>query len=119
MKKLVLVLPFLLAGCFAGIKYDNLELYSVSKVRVAAENFSCQKIEAAWMEEQARLFKHFSEHSSGGETFELATELHSLTDELKKRFDKGVPSPVYCELKAKNIRLAAERISATVGDKLR
>ena len=119
MKKLVFVLPFFLAGCFAGIKYDNIELYMVSKVRTHAELFTCSKEQAHEMEKDARLFMNFSEHSSGHETFEIAKELHGLTDELKKRFDKKSPSIVYCGLKAKNIRIAAERISATVGDKLR
>jgi len=120
MKWLVLILPIFLAGCLSGVRYDNIELKLVSEIRQIADTLDCQKLgnEPKEMFHKAVAFQYFSEYSSGGATYELSSELRSMVEEFYTR-SKEKTNSTYCELKRKNISTVANRISRTMGNKIR
>jgi hypothetical protein len=112
MRLLMLTSLLLLTGC--GIlpdKFDNVEFGYLAELRVAiANNDQCDHID-----EVDRLFdvlQVYSTHTLNTNTKGVYQQIGSMVDELAAREN---PSPLYCQLKNKNLATAVDAALQTFG----
>jgi hypothetical protein len=132
MKKLVLLLPFLLPGCalydaYFMAKFDVNEYQYIARIRTHAGIGKEQcgtpavKDEVKYIFVVANEYKNYAEHiPRNTDSFKLADTLSQITNDFYKRYqgDKD-PSVVYCRAKFTAIEQSADNIQKVLGAKPR
>jgi len=132
MRKLVLVLPFLLSGCAAVqayfmAKFDVNEYQYIARIRTHAEIGSglcgtpAVKDEVKYIYVVAHEYKNYAQHiPRNDESVKLSQTLNQITDEFYKKYqgDKE-PSAAYCRAKFTAIAQSADNIQKVLGAKPR
>ena len=132
MKRLLLVLPFLLSSCalydaYFMAKFDVNEYQYIARIRTHAELGApkCGTPEVIenvkYIHTVAREYKNYAEKIPHNEnSFELASTLTKITDEFYQRYqgDKP-PSAVYCKAKFAAIERSSENLQQVLGAKPR
>ena len=132
MKKLLLLIPFLLPGCavydaYFMAKFDVNEYQYITRIRTQAE-LGVEKCgtpdvveNVKYIHTVAREFKNYAEKIPHNEnSFGLSTTLVEITDDLYKRYQSDKPpSAVYCKAKFAAIGRSSENIQTVIGAKPR
>jgi len=132
MKKLLLLIPFLLPGCalydaYFMAKFDVNEYQYITRIRTQAE-LGAEKCgtpdvieHVKYIRTVAHEFKNYVEKiPRNSNALELATTLNEITDGLYKRYqDPKPPSEVYCKAKLSAIARSSENVQQVLGAKPR
>ena len=132
MKKLLLLVPFLLPGCavydaYFMARFDVNEYQYITRIRTQAE-LGVEKCgtpdvidNVKYIRTTAHEFKNYAEKIPHNENaYNLSSTLVIISDELYKRYqgDKP-PSPVYCKAKFAALARSSENIQTVLGAKPR
>jgi PBP1b-binding outer membrane lipoprotein LpoB len=123
MKKLIAVLAFLsLTGC-AGIMemipsgWDANQAKVITDIQLEIRHFDCAKDLAPQVNQLARDVEWFDIYAKTKPTRDIDKLTGTITDtvkELQDRVAKGPVSPLYCDLKKKNIQQQVDIIAKSV-----
>ena len=112
MRILTLTALMLLAGC--GIlpdNFDNAEFGYLAELRVAiANNSQCDRVDE--VDRLSDVLQVYSQYTLNTNTTAIYQQIGDLVDELAAREN---PSPVYCQLKNKNLATAVDTALQTFG----
>ena len=132
MKKLLLLVPFLLPGCalydaYFMAKFDVNEYQYITRIRTQAELGAekCGTLDVIenvkYIRTAAHEFKNYAEKIPHNENAtELANTLNQITEDLYKRYQEPkAPSAVYCKAKLAAIARSSENVQQVLGAKPR
>ena len=132
MKRLLLLVPFLLPGCalydaYFMAKFDVNEYQYITRIRTQAELGveRCGTPEVMdnvrYIRTTAHEFKNYVEKIPRNENaLGLANTLNQITEDLYKRYqDPKPPSAVYCKAKLAAIARSSENVQQVLGAKPR
>jgi hypothetical protein len=132
MKRLILLLPFVLSSCalydaYFMAKFDVNEYQYIARIRTHAEigaplcGTDAVKDEVKYIFVVANEYKNYAEHIPRNEdSYKLAETLTKITDEFYKRYQgEKTPSAVYCRAKFTAISQSADNIQKVLGAKPR
>jgi hypothetical protein len=132
MKKLLLLVPFLLPGCaiydaYFMAKFDVNEYQYITRIRTQAQLGldKCGTPEVVenvkYLHTVAQEFKNYSEKIPHNEdAYKLASTLTEITTDLYTRYQGSkLPSTVYCKAKFAAIERSSENIQTVIGAKPR
>lgn len=112
MRTLTFTVLLLLAGCgLLPDNFDNAEFGYLAELRVAiANNNQCDRIEE--VDRLSDVLQIYSQHTLNTNTAGIYKQIGGLVDELASREN---PSPVYCQLKNKNLATVVDAALQTFG----
>lgn len=132
MKKLLLCSVVLLSGCslvdaYFMAKYDTTEHALINRIGVHAAIYKddCAdhdktKTNAAQLLVVAKELKNFSEHLPNNElTIKLVVPIHTMVEDLNKRYTEKEVSKTYCELKLQSISNSADYVQKAIAKRPR
>ena len=131
MKKLitVCVLSLILSGCdFIPQFYDNNEYLILSEIESSSRLLydECVDIHGdvipriETLYEVSETFRTYTFYQPQNETTtEQAAIIANNISELRLRYRQSEPSEAYCQLKAEAVKMAAQRVLSTIGNKAR
>ena len=132
MRKLLLLIPFLLPGCavydaYFMAKFDVNEYQYITRIRTQAE-LGVERCgtpdvldNVKYIRTTAHEFQNYVEKIPHNENaLELARTLNQITEDLYKRYqDPKQPSAVYCKAKLSAIARSSENVQQVLGAKPR
>lgn len=123
------VLAFAISGCdFVPQFYDNNEYLILSEIEAGSRLLydECVDIHSdvtpriEYLYEKAETFRTYTFYQPQNKiTSEQAGIIANNVIELRSRYRQSEPSESYCQLKAETIKIAAQRVLSTIGNKTR
>jgi hypothetical protein len=122
MKKTILILAVMLAGCsslkdYIPSRWDVNQSRVVTDIQQTTRNFDCKGDivqQSKVLSDQVQWLDIYSQTKDTRDVVALTSTIKQTTKDLQDRVAKGPVSPLYCDLKKKILIQQADIIATTV-----